>query len=374
MPYIEGFVAAVPTANREVYIEHAKQGAEYFKNLGATRVTECWGDDVPRGEVTDFFRATQAKDDETGRLQLDRVSGQGDPRRREREDERRPRGDADGDALRRQPDVLGWRHAEPALGDRPRAREPGAGGSPDDDARRHRHRLGVAALRKDYVGSTTTTTGTAISTRSATWRSTVRFYNGQSGRVGHGEAPARPQCDRGVKHGLVGRGVLLDVPRLRGVPGWSPGEHVFREDLEAAEREQDVTREGDILLVRTGHSRRLGARAWDTTTAKAGLHPPRCRSSPSAGSPRSGRTGTATPRRAAPRGRVPDPRAGAQRDGGPPARLPPVRGPRRALREDGRWEFLFAASPRESSAAPDRRSTRSRSSDAPAQALRDVAG
>ena len=65
MPYIEGFVAAVPTANREAYIENAKQGAEYFKKLGATRVTECWGNDVPRGEVTDFFRATQAKDDET---------------------------------------------------------------------------------------------------------------------------------------------------------------------------------------------------------------------------------------------------------------------------------------------------------------------
>jgi uncharacterized protein YbaA (DUF1428 family) len=65
MPYIEGFVAAVPAANRETYIEHAKQGADYFKSLGATRVTECSGDDVPRGEVTDFFRATQAKDDET---------------------------------------------------------------------------------------------------------------------------------------------------------------------------------------------------------------------------------------------------------------------------------------------------------------------
>ena len=65
MPYIEGFVAAVPTANRDVYIEQANQGAEYFKSLGATRVTECWGDDVPHGETTDFFRATQAKDDET---------------------------------------------------------------------------------------------------------------------------------------------------------------------------------------------------------------------------------------------------------------------------------------------------------------------
>jgi uncharacterized protein YbaA (DUF1428 family) len=65
MPYIEGFIAAVPTANREAYIEQAKQAVVFFKKLGATRVTECWGDDVPRGKVTDFYRATQAKDDET---------------------------------------------------------------------------------------------------------------------------------------------------------------------------------------------------------------------------------------------------------------------------------------------------------------------
>jgi len=65
MPYIEGFVTAVPTANKETYIEHATQAAEYFKKLGATRLVECWGDDVPRGEVTDFYKATQAKDDET---------------------------------------------------------------------------------------------------------------------------------------------------------------------------------------------------------------------------------------------------------------------------------------------------------------------
>jgi uncharacterized protein YbaA (DUF1428 family) len=65
MPYIEGFVAAVPTANKEAYIEQARQGAEYFKKLGATRLIECWGDDVPKGEVTDFYKAVQAKDDET---------------------------------------------------------------------------------------------------------------------------------------------------------------------------------------------------------------------------------------------------------------------------------------------------------------------
>ena len=78
-----------------------------------------------------------------------------------------------------------------------------------------------------------------------------------------------------LKDGLVGRGVLLDVPRLRGVPFLEPGEHVFADELEQCERSQDVTvGEGDILLVRTGHVRRLAERgAWDTERARAGLHP-----------------------------------------------------------------------------------------------------
>jgi len=73
----------------------------------------------------------------------------------------------------------------------------------------------------------------------------------------------------------VGRGVLLDIPRLRGVPWLEPGEHVARDDLEAAESEQGVAvTEGDILLVRTGHAKRLDELGpWDTPTAKAGLHP-----------------------------------------------------------------------------------------------------
>jgi kynurenine formamidase len=78
-----------------------------------------------------------------------------------------------------------------------------------------------------------------------------------------------------LKDGLVGRGVLLDIPRLRGVPWLEPGEHVFSDDLEAAEREQGVTvQTGDILLVRTGHARRLAELGpWNTPEAKAGLHP-----------------------------------------------------------------------------------------------------
>jgi kynurenine formamidase len=78
-----------------------------------------------------------------------------------------------------------------------------------------------------------------------------------------------------LKDGLVGRGVLLDIPRVRGVPWLEPGEHIFRDDLEAAAREEGVTLgAGDILLVRTGHARRLSELgAWDTASAKAGLHP-----------------------------------------------------------------------------------------------------
>jgi kynurenine formamidase len=78
-----------------------------------------------------------------------------------------------------------------------------------------------------------------------------------------------------LEDGLVGRGVLLDIARLRGVPWLEPGEHVFPRDLEAAEREQSVrVGPGDVLLVRTGHARRqTELPPWDTARAKAGLHP-----------------------------------------------------------------------------------------------------
>jgi kynurenine formamidase len=78
-----------------------------------------------------------------------------------------------------------------------------------------------------------------------------------------------------LRDGLVGRAVLLDVPRVRGVAWVEPGDHVFGEDLEEAEREQGVRAgPGDILLVRTGHALRLRERAaWNTSEAKSGLHP-----------------------------------------------------------------------------------------------------
>lgn len=64
-PYVDGFVAAVPTANKSQFIEHARAAAEVFKEYGALRVVECWEDDVPEGEVTSFSMAVKRKDDES---------------------------------------------------------------------------------------------------------------------------------------------------------------------------------------------------------------------------------------------------------------------------------------------------------------------
>ncbi|HSP30873.1 MAG TPA: DUF1428 domain-containing protein [Halomonas sp.] len=63
--YVDGFVAAVPTANKEKFIAHAQMAAGIFKELGALKVVECWGDDVPNGEVTSFPMAVKCRDDET---------------------------------------------------------------------------------------------------------------------------------------------------------------------------------------------------------------------------------------------------------------------------------------------------------------------
>ncbi|MDW2981457.1 MAG: DUF1428 domain-containing protein [Rhodanobacter sp.] len=65
MSYIDGFVIAVPNANRDKFVRHAGTFDVIFLELGATRVLECWGDDVPEGKLTDFRRAVQAKPDES---------------------------------------------------------------------------------------------------------------------------------------------------------------------------------------------------------------------------------------------------------------------------------------------------------------------
>jgi uncharacterized protein YbaA (DUF1428 family) len=65
MTYVDGFVAAVPTTNREAYKKHAEAAAVVFKEHGAMKVVECWGDDVPDGKITSFPMAVKRQDDET---------------------------------------------------------------------------------------------------------------------------------------------------------------------------------------------------------------------------------------------------------------------------------------------------------------------
>ena len=64
MSYVDGFLAAVPLANKDRFIRHAHIADALFIEYGALRVTECWADDVPHGKLTDFHRAVQATDEE----------------------------------------------------------------------------------------------------------------------------------------------------------------------------------------------------------------------------------------------------------------------------------------------------------------------
>ena len=64
MTYIDGFVIAVPKANKQAFTDHAGTADPVFIEWGARRVLECWEDDVPNGTLTAFRRAVQAKDDE----------------------------------------------------------------------------------------------------------------------------------------------------------------------------------------------------------------------------------------------------------------------------------------------------------------------
>lgn len=65
MNYVEGFVVAVKTKDKELYLKHAQMSGPVFKEYGALNIVECWGDDVPEGEVTSFPLAVKCEPDET---------------------------------------------------------------------------------------------------------------------------------------------------------------------------------------------------------------------------------------------------------------------------------------------------------------------
>jgi kynurenine formamidase len=104
-----------------------------------------------------------------------------------------------------------------------------------------------------------------------------KTYNGRDASEVLRSTGATEQDIAAYREGIVGRGVLLDVPRLRGTKWLDPGEAVTRVDLEECVADQGVSiGEGDILVLRTGHhARRLELGPWDNGPAgegKAGLH------------------------------------------------------------------------------------------------------
>lgn len=64
MPYVDGFVLAVPKAKLDAYKAMARTAGEVWMEHGALSYVECVGEDVPYGELTSFPRAVQATDDE----------------------------------------------------------------------------------------------------------------------------------------------------------------------------------------------------------------------------------------------------------------------------------------------------------------------
>jgi kynurenine formamidase len=100
------------------------------------------------------------------------------------------------------------------------------------------------------------------------------LYNGVPAGAVTSQGAAELSIDD-ARDGIVGRGVLLDVPRLRGVAWLEPGEHVTAADLAAAEQAQQVrVGPGDLLFVRVGHRRRRGELGpWEVARSRAGLHP-----------------------------------------------------------------------------------------------------
>ena len=63
--YTDGFIVPVPEGKRDAYRDLAARNAKYFREYGATRLVEAFGDDVQKGQVTDYYRAVQAEDGES---------------------------------------------------------------------------------------------------------------------------------------------------------------------------------------------------------------------------------------------------------------------------------------------------------------------
>ncbi len=105
-----------------------------------------------------------------------------------------------------------------------------------------------------------------------------KLYNGHPASLVTSRGALALDVTQTLAHGVVSRGVLIDVPRYRGVGWLEPGEAVTPEEIEAVEAHQGVRLgSGDVMVFRTGHHRRrLELGAWDpgyTGQGRAGLDP-----------------------------------------------------------------------------------------------------
>jgi kynurenine formamidase len=103
----------------------------------------------------------------------------------------------------------------------------------------------------------------------------ARLYNDVPANTLTSEGAGELSIETAASQGIVGRGVLLDIPRLHEVAWLEPGDHVTADDLARAERAEGLhVRAGDLLFVRVGHRhRRNQLGAWDAAQRRAGLHP-----------------------------------------------------------------------------------------------------
>ena len=65
MSYVDGFVTPVREDRKDEYLAHARAMTPLMREFGMTRMVECWGDDLMRGQQTDFYRSVAAQEGET---------------------------------------------------------------------------------------------------------------------------------------------------------------------------------------------------------------------------------------------------------------------------------------------------------------------
>ena len=104
------------------------------------------------------------------------------------------------------------------------------------------------------------------------------FYNGKMyngfAQTDVTDAGAQKLAITNVKNGIFTRGILMDIPRLKGVDSLEPGTPIYPEDLDAWEKKTNVkVRSGDVVFVRTGRWALRDAKGpWAASQKSAGLH------------------------------------------------------------------------------------------------------